>query len=176
MPFSFLRRRTILKLGVAGAAVVAGGAAGLVALRGTAPPTAGLRTLSPQQFRTLANIARAQIPAGGAFALGADDLELARAFDGFLANEGPENQSDLKTALGLVEYGPVIFERRLHTFSNLDEAARLDHWRSWCMSDLALRRQVSTAFRKFMLLVGFDDPRVWASIGYPGPSLWGRPS
>jgi hypothetical protein len=175
-PFLFLRRRTFLKLGVAGLAVVGAGAGGLVALRGSAPQVDGLRVLTSQEHRTLQNIARAQLPPGGPFAEGADELGVARAFDAFLADEGPENQSDLKTALALVEYGPVLFERRLTTFSHLDDAAREAHWRAWCESDLLLRRQVATAFRRFILLVGFDQPRAWASIGYPGPSLWGMPT
>jgi hypothetical protein len=145
-------------------------------LRGSAPAVDGLRVLDAQRWRTLGNIARAQFPEGGAFAAGADDIDVARAFDAFLADEGPENQSDLQTALTLVEYGPVLFERRLTTFSHLDEAARVEHWRSWCDSDVLLRRQIATAFRKFILLVGYDHPKVWPAIGYPGPSLWGMPT
>jgi hypothetical protein len=173
--FSFLRRRTFLKLGVAGVAVVGGGGLGLGALRGSAPAVDGLRILSAQEYRTLASIARAQFPSGGPFQAGADELDLVRAFDAFLADEGPENQSDLKTAIALVEFGPLLFDHRLATFSHLDEAARLDHWRSWCESTLLLRRQIATAFRKFILLVGFDNPQAWSGIGYPGPSLWGVP-
>jgi hypothetical protein len=173
--FAFLRRRTFLKLGAAGVAVVGGGALGLTGLRGSAPSVDGLRILSAQEYRTLTNIARAQFPSGGPFAAGADELDLVRKFDGFLADEGPDDQSDLRTALALVEFGPVLFDHRLATFSHLDETQRLDHWRSWCESTLVLRRQVATAFRKFMLLVGFDDPKSWTAIGYPGPSLWGVP-
>lgn len=174
--FSFLRRRTLLKLGVAALAAVGAGAAGLVVLRGSAPSVAGLRILSALEHRTMQQIARAQLPSGGPFAVGADELDIARTFDAFLADEGPENQGDLKTALALVEYGPVLFDGTLQTFSHLDDAAREAHWRSWVESDLLLRRQVATAFRKFVLLVGFDRPEVWPAIGYAGPSLWGMPA
>src|SRR6185437_10293734 len=122
-----------------------------------------MRILSAQEYRTLTNIARAQFPSGGPFAAGADELDLVRKFDAFLADEGPDDQSDLRTAIALVEFGPVLFDHRLATFSHLDETQRLDHWRSWCESTLALRRQVATAFRKFMLLVGFDDPKSWTA-------------
>jgi hypothetical protein len=173
--FSFLRRRTLLKLGVAGLAALGTGAAGLVALRGSAPRVDGLKILSAQEHRTMLHIARAQLPRGGACAPGADDLDIARTFDAFLADEGPDNQRDLQTALALVEYGPVVFDGTLTTFSHLDAVAAEAHWRSWVESDLVLRRQVATAFRKFVLLVGFDRPEMWPTIDYAGPSLWGMP-
>jgi hypothetical protein len=167
-PFAFLRRRTLLKLGVAGLVAAGGGGAGLYALRGSAPAVDGLRILTAHQFRTLTSIASVQVPDADAQALG-------RVFDAFVADEPKENQRDLATALGLVEYGPVFFERRLTTFSNLDADARLAHWSGWTTSDLALRRQVAAAFRKFLMLVTFDTPQAWADIGYPGPSLLGVP-
>jgi hypothetical protein len=173
--FSFLRRRTLLKLTIGAVAVLGAGAGGMVAMRGSAPAVDKLRILTAQEYRTLVNIARAQLPRGGPFPTGAEDLDIARTFDAFLADEGPQNQSDLKTALMLVEYGPVLFDASMTTFSNLDDAARDAHWRSWCESDVLLRRQVATAFRKFVLLVSFDNPKLWAPIGYAGPSLWGMP-
>lgn len=173
--FAFLRRRTLLKLTVGAVAALGAGGAGLVALRGSAPAVDGLRILTAQEHRTLANIARAQLPRGGPFSTGAEDLDIARTFDAFLADEGPQNQGDLKTALMLVEYGPVLFDGALSTFSHLSEAERDAHWRSWVESDALLRRQVATAFRKFVLLVSFDRPELWAPIGYAGPSLWGPP-
>ncbi len=173
--FSFLRRRTLLKLTVGAIAALGAGAGGLVALRGSAPAIEKLRILTAQEYRTLVNITRAQLPRGGPFPTGAEDLDIARTFDAFLADEGPQNQADLKTALMLVEYGPVVFDASMSTFSNLDDAARDVHWRSWCESDVLLRRQVATAFRKFVLLVSFDKPEMWPPIGYAGPSLWGMP-
>lgn len=170
--FAFLRRRTFLKLGLGAAAVVGGAGGGLVALRGAAPDVPGLKVLDAHRYRTLLAIARAQLPADGAFPGGADE-GVCRLFDAFLAGEPEENVSDLRTALLLVEYGPLIFERRATTFSNLPLEDQRAHWRAWGESDLALRRQVATAFRKFIMLVSFDDPAVWPHIGYPGPSLWG---
>ncbi|MBI1945038.1 MAG: hypothetical protein HYS27_05045 [Deltaproteobacteria bacterium] len=172
--FAFLRRRTFLKLGVAGLAGLGVAGGGLVALRGSALAVGGLGVLDAHRFRTLLAIAEAQLPVEGAGA-GAVCDRLARLFDGFLQGEHEENVGDLKTALLLVEYGPVIFERRLTTFSNLVPDQRRRHWRGWMESELAVRRQVSLAFRKFFHAVFFDDPAVWPQIGYPGPSLWGMP-
>ena len=170
--FSFLRRRTFLKLGLVGLAGLGAAAGGLVSMRGSAPPVAGLSVLDAHRFATMLAIAEAQLPLEGV--AGAAD-RLARMFDGFLQGEPAENVADLRTALLLVDYGPLLFEGRFVAFSKLALDERRRHWRNWMESELALRRQVSLAFRKFLHVVFFDDPTVWPKIGYPGPSLWGMP-
>ena len=116
-------------------------------------------------------LAEAHLPAGGAFEVGAIERDLARAFDGFLSGEPEKNREDLALALLLVEYGPVVFERRWVTFSNLPLDQRTAHLTAWAESSMLMRRKVATAFRKFFSLVFFDHPSVWPAIGYPGPSL-----
>jgi hypothetical protein len=98
-------------------------------------------------------------------------MDLPRAFDDFLANEPAENVKDLQKALVLIEFGPLVFDRRLSSFSRLEPAERAAHWERWALSDKLVRRQVSVAMRKFFNLVYFDQPEVWPHIGYPGPSM-----
>ncbi len=166
--FSILSRRKVL-----GGTLAAGGLLfmGGLALRGRAPHVGGLRCLTEHEYRTLAALTRALFPRGGAFAYGAADADLERAFDGFLAGEPEWNRTDLKRALFLLEYGPVIFERRLRTFSHLSEAERLAHFQRWAESGSLVRRQVALAFRKFLTLVFYDSPAAWPAIGYAGPIL-----
>lgn len=165
-----MRRRQLLvgALGVAGLFVV-GGPAGLVGLRGCAPRVLGLRCLTSNEHRTIESLATAMFPAGGAFALGAGGLDLARMFDGFLADEPEDRQSDLKTALLVFEYGPVLFDRKLVTFSNLSEDERLAHYEAWQASDDPVRRQVAVGLRKFLATVFYDRPEAWPGIGYALP-------
>jgi hypothetical protein len=111
------------------------------------------------------------LPRGGPIAPGADQLQLARAFDRYLADEPPEIQSDVKHALGLLEYGPLLFEGRLVTFSNLSPAQQLAHWKRWLDGKSVLRRQISWSLKKFLSLVFYDTPAVWPAIHYPGPSF-----
>lgn len=168
--FSVLSRRRMLALSLGGGAFfLMGGFGGLLALRGRAAAVDGLRVLSDHEYRTLAALATALFPAGGAFPVGLQGLDLARAFDEFLSGEPEWNRSDLKKALFLLEYGPVLYDRRLKTFSHLTEEERLQHFVSWAESDSLLRRQVASAFRKFMSLVFYDRPEVWPHIGYDGP-------
>jgi hypothetical protein len=65
----------------------------------------------------------------------------------------------------------VVFERCLTTFSNLETAERLSHWRRWETSDQLLRRQVALAFHRFFYMMFYDRAEVWPHIGYPGPAL-----
>ena len=166
-----MSRRRLLKLGLGGAGVVLVAGGGLFGLRGCAPSIDGLRCLSDHQFRTISSLAEVHLPVGGAFHEGADGDALARAFDDYLADEPPHAQSDLQTALTLVELGPVLFDGRMTTFSNLPPDEQLTHWSEWVQSDTLVRRQISLAFRKFLSLVFFDQPSVWPHIGYPGPTV-----
>ncbi|MEZ4219860.1 MAG: hypothetical protein R3B13_02955 [Polyangiaceae bacterium] len=173
--FGFLSRRRALRLALGAGATLLAGAGGLRALRGDAPPVDGLRALGVHEYRTLDALAQIHLPIGGPFEPGAAGLDLARVFDTFLADEHPENIRDLRRALTLLEFGPLLFERRLVTFSNLAPDARLRHWLEWGASESLLRRQVAFAFRKFLSFVFYDTPTIWKHIGYPGPSLRGAP-
>ena len=168
-PFGFLSRRTLLRAGLAGGGLALAGGGGALALRGCAPAVQGLRVLSRYQYRVAAALARTIIPAGGPFAIGADRFDLARTLDGYLADAPPQVASDLGTALTLVEYGPLVFDRRLTVFSRLTPAEQAAHFQSWGTSERLLQRQAFIAFRKFFSLVFYDHPEVWPHIGWDGP-------
>jgi hypothetical protein len=169
--FALFSRRRFLTASLSAGAAVAAGASGLWALRGSAPDVAGLRSLGAHAYRTLAHLARALFPEGGAFPPGASGVDLARMFDVVLADEPEWNQSDLKAALFLLELGPLLFEGRLTTFSSLNEAEALAHFQRWQQSHSLVRRQVALAFRKFLCVVFYDRPEVWKHIGYDGPLI-----
>src|SRR5262245_60225412 len=168
--FSAISRRRFLKyfLGIGGFFLM-GGTAGLLVLRGRAPRVAGLRCLTAQEYRTLAMLAGALYPSGGAFAVGAGDVDLARAVDAFLADEPPWNQKDLRRALFLLEYGPVLFDGRVATFSHLPADERVAHFARWTTCDSSVRRQAALAFRRLLTLLFYDRPEAWAGVGYEGP-------
>ncbi|MFW6023131.1 MAG: hypothetical protein ACOC9O_00165 [Myxococcota bacterium] len=171
--FGAVSRRRWLLWALGAGTFLGGGGAGLLALRGTAPSVRGLSVLSDHQHRTLVALAETHLPRGGPFEDGATEHDVVRQVDGFLAGQGSDALRDLSHALLLFEYGPVIFGRRLATFSNLPADQRLAEWRSWVASDRLLQRQVALGFRKVLALVFFDQPPVWSHIGYPGPSLRG---
>ena len=172
--FAFLTRRRVLGLGLAGVGALVVGGVGLRVLIGAAPPVAGLYVLDSVEYRSMSLLAQTIIPDGGPFEIGASKYDLARAFDGYLRGEPEPNVTQLKRALLLFELGPLLFERRLTTFSALSPAERLRHYRAWAESDTLVRRQVAVGFRKFLALVFYDQAEVWPHIGYPGPSLGRR--
>ena len=163
-------RRRFLRVSLAAGGAVVLGSAGVLALLGRVPGVAGLRVLSPRQYRTLSLLALAAFPEGEGFPRGARDADLARRFDEFLADEPAWNQDDLRTGLTLLELGPLVFERRLTTFSRLGPAERLAHFERWGQGRL-VQRQVALALRKFLSLAFYDRPEAWPAIGYDGPLL-----
>ncbi len=163
-------RRRFLGISVAAGGLLLAGGGGLLWLRGRAPRVPGLRCLGAHEYRTLSLLALALFPEGGAFPGGAAEVDLARLLDGFLADEPEWNRSDLKKGLVLLEYGPLVFERRLATFSHLPAEERLRHFERWAEGTL-VQRQVATALRKFLSLVFYDRPEVWPFIGYDGPAV-----
>lgn len=163
-------RRKFLGRVVGGVGLAAlGGVGGLAWLRGCAPRVEGLRCLSAEEHRTFEALAEALFPEGGAFPLGARGLGLGRAFDAFLEGEDDDRQSDLKTALLLLEFGPLLYGHRLVTFSNLDAEGRLAHFEAWATSGDLVRREISLALRKFASFVFYDRPEAWPGIGYALP-------
>ena len=170
--FSFLSRRRFLKLGlVAGGTILGAGGAGVLALRGRAPRVEGLQVLDAHEYRTLESLVAVMLPQTDAIPIDAAPMDLPRVFDGFLADEPEHTVKDLQKALVLIELGPMVFDKRLTTFSRLGTSDCAEHWNAWAESDSLLRRQVSIAMRKFFNLVYFDHEQVWPHIGYPGPSM-----
>lgn len=172
-PFGGLTRRGLLKLALGAGGAVAGGVGGVFALRGAAPEVSGLKVLSAHEYRTMASLAAAMF--GEVLPPGPERLDLARTFDGYLEGEPEWARAEAKSALMLLELGPVLFERRLSTFSHLAPAERVAHFERWGTSELGLRRQVAAGFRKFLCLLFYDQPAAWKLIGYDGPWLPGAP-
>ncbi len=164
-------RRRFLVLSASATALAASAVGGLGWLRGSAPNVDGLRVLSDQQYRTFAAIARTHIPQGGAFAEGAVDFDLARMFDGYLADQPSADQRDAGMAIHLVEFGPLLFDHGAVTFSNLTPEQQLAHWSGWGTAGEQMRREVFWSFSRFLGLTFYDHEAVWPHLNYAGPSF-----
>ncbi len=163
-----MKRRSFLRKGLFGAALLALGGAGLALYPGKhlASPLRGLRVLDERGFQVMVAVA-ARVVVGP----GADPIRIAHGVDEALARAAPESQADLVKLLGLFENAlpGLLLDGRASPFTRLDGAAQdrvLEQWRD---SRLAVRRSGFHALRRLCLGVYYAEPSAWPSIHYAGP-------
>lgn len=162
-------RRRFLELSAAGSAAL--GLSGLLPSGcATYPsPPSGLKVLNGKEYSVLKALAARLIPRGGAFPAGAEDVDVARLLDDFMAGEDEENQKQFKTALALFEHGPLFFSFTPGRFTDLSDEGKDDYIRGWATSRLGLRRTIYTAFKKATFMTFYAQSTAWPVIGYDGP-------
>jgi hypothetical protein len=163
-----VNRRTFLRRGLFGGAVLALGAGGLALYPGrrVASTTRALRVLDEERFQVLAAVAARVV-----LAPGADPVAIAHGVDEALSRAVPEAQSDMKNLLGLFENAlpGLLFDGRFSPFTRLQGAAQDRVLEAWRDSRLIVRRSGYHALRRLCLGVYYGDPLAWPSIHYGGP-------
>jgi hypothetical protein len=163
-----LTRRALLGRSLAALGV----AAGLPGLLPTAAPAqgapAGLRVLAPGEWQVLAAVADTVIPRGGAFSLGAADLDLAARIDALLAAQPAELAGGVRGALLLLEYGAPLLSGRVARFSRLGAVER-DEVFGALPGSFGLARRVYAGLRGLCLFAFYVQPESWPGVGYDGP-------
>jgi Gluconate 2-dehydrogenase subunit 3 len=166
-------RRSLLKRGVLGGALLAVGGAGFLALRAgkrLPPPSDGLHVFSEQEFAVLDALAhRLVAPLPGWPTV--EEVGVARAVDRIAERVEPSARAELKQLLGLFDnaLAGFVFGGRTQPFTALGAAAQdrvLEEWRD---SRVALRRTGYNALRTLVLAGYYQSPLTWKPIGYPGP-------
>jgi hypothetical protein len=165
-----MQRRTFLKLGLAGAAVVAIGGGVLAWLR----PGWRDGRLAPAGREVLGAVAGAVLdgllPAAGAQRDAAVAAHLVRA-EATIAGLPPFTQSEVARLLALLAH-PAGRVAVAGLASDWDEAPAADVQRalqSMRESSLAMRQQVYHALRSLTVGPYFSDRSAWGALGYPGP-------
>lgn len=163
-----MERRTFLKRGLMGGAVLALGATGLAVFPSgpLAAPTEPLRVLTPTTFGVMVAIARRVITAEGA-----DHVGIAQRIDRALSWAAPESQEDVRKLLGLFEnaLAGLLFDGRVMPFTRLSASSQdavLDAWRR---SSLEVRRSGYCALRKLCAAAHYMEPSSWGDLRYPPP-------
>lgn len=134
------------------------------------PDIPPLEFLNAAEFATLDALAETLIPHGGAFPLGAGDVDLARRIDRYLPTLDPSVAVGFRGALAFVETKAPALAGMPAPFSALSEKDRetvLDAM----IQQPGLARGVFTA-TKYVCMVHFytiDD--TWVFTGYDGPML-----
>jgi hypothetical protein len=171
-------RRSFLKKGLLGAALLFFGGAIPLALRGgldRARARGALQLFTPHEYAIFAAVAARIAPADDAGAAWptAEALDCAGKADALMAQAHPAVGAELRRLLHLFESGLTgLFTNGQPTpFTRLDPAemdARLEAWRH---SRVALLRSGYQALKRLAQATYFSSPEVYARLGYPGPPV-----
>ena len=166
-----MNRRTVLRFGLGGAALLAVGGIGL-SLRGGVPraPARPLQALSEREFAVLAAVADCILPGGEGFPSAAE-LQVAERTDALLAASDPRVVEELGSLLRLMDnaLAGLLLGGSPTPFTALSAAEQEALLTSWRDSSLALKKGAFKALRSACLLAYFTNPGSFAAVGYPGP-------
>ncbi len=165
-----MQRRTLLKLGVASAVVLAVAGGGVMMLR----PGLQAGHLTPDARAVLAAFCRAVLDGS----LASDPQQAARQIeqqldrlDAFAAGLPPHAQAELSQLLGLL--GTAVGRRALAgvgtDWPQATVAELQSGLQSMRLSALSLRQQAYHALRDMINGTFYAEPAHWALMGYPGP-------
>jgi hypothetical protein len=137
---------------------------------GRAPATPAPEVLSQGEYAVLAAVADTIIPRGGAFELGARDVDLARRIDSYLPRLHPDVVTGVRGALVFVEQQAPGLAKKQGSFTSLDEAGRAEVL-SAMLAAPGLPASVFLALK--FLCVGhfYTLDATWKFTGYDGPML-----
>jgi hypothetical protein len=165
-----MQRRTLLKLGLAGGAVLAVAGGGLALLR----PGLVDGRLSTGGREVFAAVARAVLDGMLPTDPAARDASLVAhlgRLDATIAALPAAARRELSDLLGLLAAAPgrIAFAGLGQRWNEAGVAELQAALQSMRTSRLALRQQAFHALRDLTNAAYFADPSTWASIGYPGP-------
>ena len=172
-----MRRRTFLKLGALGPAMLAleqlparaaGGPAASPTLGG-APERDGEHLLDPDEADLLMAIVERMVDTGDPRAPAPRAIGTFAAIEATLAQLHPSLLDELRLALRGVDFWPLLFEWRFRRFRSLSFEAQDQSLEGWRTSRIETRRRVFYALRNLALLGYWSQDETWPLIGYGGP-------
>jgi hypothetical protein len=167
-----MQRRTLLGLGVAGAAALALAGGGAALLLST--PSWRDGQLLPAGQRVLRAVARAvldgSLPGDAALQSAALDAHLTR-MDATLGAMSPATQGEVADLLTVLAAAPgrLALTGLSQPWDDAPVAAVQRALQTMRLSTLGLRRQAYQALRDLTHAAYFADPSTWVLLGYPGP-------
>ncbi len=137
----------------------------------TKRPTGGdspLQTFSPEEYEIARAVAETLIPEGGAFAVGATSVDLARRLDAFLAGENERVVRSLSGALWTLEYGGILLAGQIGRFTKMSPERRRRYFEKLPLG-FATGRAIYSGFKRTFFFLFYSLDPSWAPIGYDGP-------
>jgi hypothetical protein len=142
----------------------------LLAAGDVAPAAPPLQVLSPAEYAVLAAVADTMIPRGGAFELGAADVDLAGRIDGYLPRMHPDVVTGIHGALAFVEQKAPGLAKKDGTFTALPDADRAAVF-SGMLAAPGLAASIFVALKFLCFGHFYTMDRTWKYTGYDGPML-----
>lgn len=168
-------RRTLLKYGLFGTAVLTVGGIGLT-LRPTAmvAPRSPLKVLTEQEFSILVAFADVALTSHDGSWPDHRAMGIAEEIDAGLEPMHPGVISEIKALLAVLESAlvGVVADARVSTFSACSLAKRCAIVESWRTARTEVFRIGFLALNGFVLAAYYNRPEVAAKIGYPGVPEW----
>jgi len=165
--FSPTRRAFLKGLAVVSTAVGAGGA--LSSCGGYEKAPEGLQFLNDKEYAVIRAFADRVIPRGGPYPEGALDTGVVEFFDGFAATDYPEVQKDFRSAIALIEHGPLFIKGKFTRFTQMTADQQDEYLAAWQSSSVTLLRGAFLGFKRLCFMGFYVNETVWPSIGYEGP-------
>jgi hypothetical protein len=169
-------RRSLLKRGVLGGALLFLGGVLPLALRSTfvrRKPTRPLRVLTEDEHAVFAAVAARLVPGDGAGPAWptAEALDCASKVDALMATVNPGMSAEFRKLLHLFE--SALFGLALTgsptPFTRLPPAAQDARLETWRHSRVALLRSGYQALNRLAHAMYYSSPEVYALVGYAGP-------
>ena len=168
-------RRSFLKRGLVGAALLALGGGGFLATRKTRlPPGASgpFQVLTPEAAAVLLAVAERLVPERPGFPRPAA-IGLAARMDAAVAMAHPATQDELLRLLRLFESAAagLVLDGEPRLFTASTPAQQDRRLSAWAKSRIALRRTGFHAMKRLVYASYYSSRETWAAVGYPGPPV-----
>jgi hypothetical protein len=165
-------RRSVLKKGLIGGAVLALGGGWLFTRRSAdvSLPTAPLQVLSAREYAVVYVLVQRFHPSRKGFP-DAQALDVAKVCDGILAKADATAQKELKQLLMLFENAlpAFLFGFRTLPFTRLAPQEQDVVLAEWASSRIAIRRTGYLALRTLVMAGYWSQKPAWPASGYAGP-------
>jgi hypothetical protein len=142
----------------------------LFAAEGATPGAPPLHVLTGAEYSVLAAVADTMVPRGGAFEMGAVDLDLARRIDSYLPRLHPDVVTGIRGALAFVEQQAPGLARKAGTFTGLEPPDRESVFAAMLAAP-GLPASVFLALKFVCVSHFYTLDATWKFTGYDGPKL-----
>lgn len=165
-------RRSFVKRGLFGGALLTIGGVGGLSLRSTVmvEPQGPLKILDARTYSIFSAVAARLVPEGDGFP-SARSVKVVESIDDTLTKLHPADVADLKRLLGLFEgaaFG-VLFDMRPTTFTGSSAEVQDQALAAWRDSKISVRRTGYVALRSLVMSAYFGSEQGYEAVGYPGP-------